>query len=29
LLSLRVETFAPENLPADLRGIPASKPGSK
>jgi orotate phosphoribosyltransferase len=29
LLSLCVETFAPENLPADLRGIPAIKPGSK
>jgi orotate phosphoribosyltransferase len=29
LLSLRVETFKPEQLPPDLAAIPAAKPGSK
>lgn len=29
LIALNVETFAPDNLPPDLAGIPASKPGSK
>ncbi|MGO8764826.1 MAG: orotate phosphoribosyltransferase [Limisphaerales bacterium] len=29
LLSLQVETFEPDNLPPDLKGIPATKPGSK
>jgi len=29
LLSLQVETFDPNNLPSDLQGIPAIKPGSK
>jgi orotate phosphoribosyltransferase len=29
LLRLKVETFAPDNLPPDLVAIPASKPGSK
>ncbi len=29
LLRLKVETFAPDNLPSDLVAIPASKPGSK
>ena len=29
LLKLRVETFAADNLPADLSAIPAIKPGSK
>ncbi len=28
LVSLQVETFAPDSLPDDLRGIPAVKPGS-
>lgn len=28
LLKLHIETFAPDNLPADLQGIPAEKPGS-
>jgi orotate phosphoribosyltransferase len=29
LLSLKVETFEPDNLPPDLAKIPAAKPGSK
>ena len=29
LLSLHVETFDPDNLPPDLKKIPARKPGSK
>ena len=29
LLALRVEAFEPDQLPADLAAIPASKPGSK
>ena len=29
LISLQVETFDPANLPPDLTGIPAVKPGSK
>ena len=29
LTRLNVETFAPDNLPPDLEGTPASKPGSK
>lgn len=29
LIALKVETFAPDNLPADLQKIPATKPGSK
>jgi orotate phosphoribosyltransferase len=29
LIALNVETFAPDNLPADLGKIPATKPGSK
>ena len=29
LISMEVETFDPENLPDDLKGIPAVKPGSK
>jgi orotate phosphoribosyltransferase len=29
LLQLQVETFAPDNLPPDLRDIPAIKPGSR
>lgn len=29
LLSLNVEAFEPDKLPADLKGIPAVKPGSK
>jgi orotate phosphoribosyltransferase len=29
LLSLRVEAFAPDNLPPDLAKIPVEKPGSK
>jgi orotate phosphoribosyltransferase len=29
LISLHVETFKPDQLPADLAGIPAVKPGSK
>jgi orotate phosphoribosyltransferase len=29
LIALNVETFAPDNLPADLVTIPATKPGSK
>jgi len=29
LISLQVETFEPNNLPADLQKIPAVKPGSK
>jgi orotate phosphoribosyltransferase len=29
LLSLDVEVFEPDKLPADLKGIPAVKPGSK
>ena len=29
LLALKVETFDPANLPADLAGTPAIKPGSK
>jgi orotate phosphoribosyltransferase len=29
LISLQVETFAPDKLPPDLAGIPAVKPGSK
>jgi orotate phosphoribosyltransferase len=29
LLSLEVETFEPDKLPPDLKGIPAVKPGSK
>jgi orotate phosphoribosyltransferase len=29
LLRLKVETFAPDQLPPDLAAIPASKPGSK
>jgi orotate phosphoribosyltransferase len=29
LLQLQVETFAPDQLPADLRDIPAIKPGSR
>ncbi len=29
LLSLQVETFEPDNLPPNLKGIPATKPGSK
>jgi len=29
LLALAVEAFEPDHLPADLAGIPASKPGSK
>ena len=29
LISLQVETFDPNNLPADLQKIPAVKPGSK
>lgn len=29
LISLHVETFAPEKLPPELAGIPAVKPGSK
>jgi orotate phosphoribosyltransferase len=28
LLSMRVEAFPPDNLPPDLAGIPAEKPGS-
>jgi orotate phosphoribosyltransferase len=29
LIKLVVETFAPDQLPADLAAIPATKPGSK
>lgn len=29
LLEIKVEVFSPENLPADLKAIPATKPGSK
>ena len=29
LLKMNVETFAPDQLPADLQKIPATKPGSK
>ena len=29
LVQMNVETFDPANLPGDLRGIPAIKPGSK
>ena len=29
LLQLQVETFAPDQLPADLRDVPAIKPGSR
>jgi orotate phosphoribosyltransferase len=29
LISLQVETFAADQLPADLANIPAMKPGSK
>jgi len=29
LVAMNVETFDPSNLPEDLRGIPAIKPGSK
>ncbi|MFZ0827078.1 MAG: orotate phosphoribosyltransferase [Verrucomicrobiia bacterium] len=29
LISLQVETFKPDQLPADLAAIPAAKPGSK
>jgi orotate phosphoribosyltransferase len=29
LLRMNVETFAPDNLPADLAALPAVKPGSK
>jgi len=29
LLSLNVEVFEPDNLPPDLKGLPAVKPGSK
>jgi orotate phosphoribosyltransferase len=29
LIALQVETFEPDNLPADLQKIPAVKPGSK
>lgn len=29
LVQMNVETFAPDDLPEDLRGIPAVKPGSK
>jgi hypothetical protein len=29
LLSMRVETFESNNLPADLAAVPAVKPGSK
>ena len=29
LLKMNVETFAPDQLPADLQNIPATKPGSK
>jgi orotate phosphoribosyltransferase len=29
LISLKVETFPPDNLPPDLQKIPATKPGSK
>ena len=29
LIALQVETFAPDQLPADLAAIPATKPGSK
>jgi orotate phosphoribosyltransferase len=29
LTKLDVETFAPDAIPADLAGIPATKPGSK
>lgn len=29
LIKMQVETFAPDNVPADLRGVPAIKPGSK
>ncbi len=29
LVQMNVETFAPENIPSDLQGIPAIKPGSK
>ncbi|MEO7297279.1 MAG: orotate phosphoribosyltransferase, partial [Verrucomicrobiota bacterium] len=29
LIKLNVETFAPDNLPADLNAIPPTKPGSK
>lgn len=29
LLQLQVETFAPDRLPADLRNVPAIKPGSR
>jgi orotate phosphoribosyltransferase len=29
LVQMNVETFTAENVPADLQGIPAIKPGSK
>ncbi len=29
LLQLQVETFAPDQLPPDLRDVPAIKPGSR
>ncbi len=29
LIALQVETFAPDKIPSDLLGIPATKPGSK
>jgi orotate phosphoribosyltransferase len=29
LVKMNVETFEPGNLPEDLRGVPAVKPGSK
>jgi orotate phosphoribosyltransferase len=29
LLQIKVETFSPDNLPEDLKNIPATKPGSK
>jgi orotate phosphoribosyltransferase len=29
LIRLNVETFAPDQLPADLAATPATKPGSK
>jgi orotate phosphoribosyltransferase len=29
LIAMQVETFAPDKIPADLAGIPATKPGSR
>jgi hypothetical protein len=29
LVQMNVETFAADNIPADLQGTPAIKPGSK